>query len=221
MRVVCAAFLAALTLGTCSSPLAADIMPKESEWVKSIRRKAEQQGDAMAQIMLGGMYERGTWGVWQDREKATKWYRRAFKCFHLVAEQGDPMAQYWLGGMYKNGIGTAQNHKRALRWYRLAAEQGDANAQYLLGLLYSQDPQQDNVQAYKWIHLSMKTAKANRFAKEFLSPLTAKITSGQVAEAKRLARKWDRDWKRRWKGDWRRMIQEREESYLQTVRCEW
>ena len=135
MRVVSVALLTSLTLGAGISPLAADIMPKEPEYVGDTRRKAER-GDAIAQFMLGSMYGRGTRWVWQDRDKAAKWYRRSFKCFELVAEQGEPLAQFWLGRMYRNGIGTPRNPNRALHWFRLAAGQGEARAEAALGNMY-------------------------------------------------------------------------------------
>ena len=256
MRVVCAAFLAALTLGTCSSPLAAQTLPLESDWLTVMLRKAER-GDAIVQYMLGNMYEKGNREVPKDPEEAAKWYRRSFLCFRLVAEEGDAFAQYWLGGLYKNGKGVLPNHKAALRWYIRAAEQGDAHAQatlgrifrdgkgapqdhekalhwyrlaaeqgydnamYSLGRLYSEGPRRDYVEAYKWILLSFKISKNRRFGKKHLRPLSAKMTSGQVAEAKRLARQWNRVWKQRWKRHWKRKEQQRRERLLNSIRCEW
>ncbi len=48
-----------------------------------------KQGDADAQIFLGGMYAKGR-GVPQDYKAAIKWYT-------FAAEQGDPTGQIYLG----------------------------------------------------------------------------------------------------------------------------
>ena len=256
MRVISAVLLASLALGACSGWLSAQTLPLESDWLTVMLRKAEQ-GDAVAQYMLGNMYEKGNREVPKDPEEAAKWYRRSFLCFRLVAEGGDPLAQYWLAGLYKNGTGVLQNHKAALRWnirageqgdayaqaalgrifrdgegaqqdhekalhwYRLAAEQGYNNAMYPLGLLYSEGPRPDHVKAYKWIHLSSNISKTPRSAKKYLSSLSAIMTSGQVDEAKRLAKQWNRDWNRRWKRDWKRKERQRRERLLNSIRCEW
>ena len=253
MRVVCAAFLAGLTLGTCSSPLAAQTLQLESDWLTVMLRKAER-GDAIVQYMLGNMYEKGNREVPKDPEEAAKWYRRSFLCFRLVAEEGHAFAQLFLGRMYKNGIGTPQNHKAALRWYIRAAGQGDADAQVALGNTYRRGdgvPQnhgkaitwhrraagqgdrsgqlalglmykngegvpQDYIEAYKWTKLSL--SKAGRKARaEFLAPLAAKMTSGQVGEAKRLVREYNRKWKREWK----LKRQEQRKRHSHSIRCEW
>ena len=61
-------------------------------------RLAADQGDADAQLNLGGMYARGE-GVPQDYREALKWYR-------LAADQGHADAQSNLGGMYYEGRGV-------------------------------------------------------------------------------------------------------------------
>ncbi len=59
------------------------------------------QGDAMAQLYLGSMYDNGE-GVPENDAEAVKWYRKA-------ADQGDAMAQLYLGSMYDNGEGVPEN----------------------------------------------------------------------------------------------------------------
>ncbi len=56
-----------------------------------VKEQAEQ-GDAVVQISLGWMYEKGQ-GVEQDYTKAVSWYRKA-------AEQGYAEAQFNLGLIY-------------------------------------------------------------------------------------------------------------------------
>jgi TPR repeat protein len=80
-----------------------------------------EQGDALAQVILGLMYNNGE-GVPQDHAEALRWYR-------LAAAQGYAEAQVDLGLMHDLGRGVPQDDAEALRWYRLAAAQGNAKAQ--------------------------------------------------------------------------------------------
>jgi len=105
--------------------------------------KAAKQGDADAQLMLGGSYNHGQLalsalaehagrkllGVPEDYAQAAFWYRKA-------AEQGIAEAQSNLGLLYHNGQGVPQDDSQAALWFRKAAEQGDAGAQSELGILY-------------------------------------------------------------------------------------
>jgi hypothetical protein len=83
-------------------------------------RKAAEQGYALAQCILGVMYEYGQ-GVEKDEAEAVTWYRKA-------AEQGDAWAQNELGSCYENGEGVEKNLSEAIKWYRKATEQGNDDA---------------------------------------------------------------------------------------------
>ena len=83
-------------------------------------RKAAEQGDALAQYNLGGMYDEGQ-GVPQNDVEAAKWYRRA-------AEQGIANAQYNLALMYHDGLGVPLDYVQAFKWFDIAARGGDENA---------------------------------------------------------------------------------------------
>lgn len=61
-----------------------------------------EQGDAVAQVNLGGMYEFAR-GVPQSYAEAAKWYR-------LAAEQRDASGQFNLGAMYDLGRGVPKNN---------------------------------------------------------------------------------------------------------------
>ena len=116
-------------------------------------QKAADQGNAIAQFILGFMYERNLVVPKEKLNivasmtlqspnaiKALYWYQKA-------AEQGYAEAQFNLGGMYRG----AQNYKEAIYWYQKAADQGYAEAQYGLGLMYSQGqgvPQDYNKAVY-------------------------------------------------------------------------
>ena len=78
------------------------------------------QGDAEAQLNLGGMYWNGD-GVIQDYAKSVKW-------FQLAAEQGNAFAQGALGRMYAKGQGGLQDQLRAHMWYNIASANGDDKA---------------------------------------------------------------------------------------------
>ncbi len=73
-----------------------------------------------AQVNLGVMYALG-FGVPQNHQEASKWFRRA-------AEQGDERAQTNLGQMYFHGVGVPANSIQAYMWVTLAVAQGDKEA---------------------------------------------------------------------------------------------
>ena len=78
-----------------------------------IWRPLAEQGNALSQMYLGVMYERGR-GVAQNEAEAARWYR-------LAADQGLPVAQYALGGMYADGVGVPEDYVQAHLWLSLAA----------------------------------------------------------------------------------------------------
>jgi len=86
-----------------------------------IKPQAEK-GDAVAQFILGFMYDEGK-GVPQDYAEAAKWYRKA-------AKQGNIAAQYNLSLM--------EDRAEMEKWYRRAAEPGNAAAPSNLGLMDDQ-----------------------------------------------------------------------------------
>ncbi len=90
-------------------------------------QKSAEQGDAVAQLILGLMYESGR-GVPQHDRQAAAWFRKA-------AEQGHADAQVKLGRMYEEARGVPQDYSQAMAWYRKAAEQGQDVAQFLLGTM--------------------------------------------------------------------------------------
>src|SRR5476651_2640413 len=97
-----------------------------------------KQGDAMAQLYVGGIYYYG-YGVPQDYKEAMRWYRLAAEKSPpspLRVQIGGTTAQDLIGFMYANGQGVPQDYKDAMRWYRSAAEQGEAGAQVVVGDMY-------------------------------------------------------------------------------------
>jgi TPR repeat protein len=93
----------------------------EGDYTKAAKlyRSLAEQGDAIAQTRLAGMYERGK-GVLQDYKEVVKWTR-------LAAEQGNGFAQGVLGAMYKDGEGVPQDYVLAHMWTNVAAANEDGS----------------------------------------------------------------------------------------------
>ncbi len=104
-----------------------------------------EEGDAIAQCKLGGMYSIGD-DVEQDDKQALYWFSKA-------AEQNLAIAQYCLGMIFHVGRGVAQDNEQAVVWYRKAAAQGDAAAQRELGGMYAAGSgvAQDDGKAADWL----------------------------------------------------------------------
>lgn len=141
-----------------------------------------KQGHAAAQYHLGLLYSNGQ-GLPKDDAQARQWFEKA-------ASQGHVDAQVNLGSLYDYGRGGAQDFKMAVRWYRRSAEQGNDLAQRRLGLLYERGDgvPKDFVQAYMWYKLG--AANGVKSGAIMRDELAARMTSDQLAEAKKLAREW-------------------------------
>ena len=88
-----------------------------------------QQGDVHAQYNLGVCYATG-YGVRQDQEKATKWFRAA-------AEAGDTVAMRAIAIRMSEGRGCAADSQAATAAFLRAAEAGDPSAEFNLGVRYA------------------------------------------------------------------------------------
>ena len=145
-------------------------------------RARAEEGDALAQVNLGVMYENGR-GVPEDDAEAVRWFR-------LAAEQGNAFSQSNLGVKYLNGEGVPQDDAEAVRWWRLAAEQRYANAQFMLGVMYrfGTGVPEDNVLASMWWNLA--AAQGNENAQENKDIVEQQMTREQIAEAQRMSREW-------------------------------
>jgi TPR repeat protein len=78
----------------------------------------------------------------------------------------------------------------SLAQYERDAREGRAEALYNLGLAYStgQGVATDMVAAHKWFNLA--AVRGVEAAKSWRNQLAAEMSSGQIAEAQRLAREW-------------------------------
>jgi len=79
---------------------------------------------------MGYRLETGEGGVRRNEALALKWYMRAARMGHVLAQRN-------LAEAYHYGYGTTIDHKQARHWYLLAAIQGDAEAQYMVGKYYT------------------------------------------------------------------------------------
>ncbi len=102
------------------------------------------------------------------------------------AEKGDADAQYNLGRAYQYGFGVAVNLAESAEWYGRAAGQGLPSAQHALALMYENGwgVSRDYVAADKWYTLAAKGGVSNG------DELEKKMTSAQIAEAKKLVAEW-------------------------------
>ena len=78
----------------------------------------------------------------------------------------------------------------SLAQYERDAREGRADALYTLGLAYStgQGVGVDMVAAHKWFNLA--AVRGVEAAKNWRNQLATEMTTGQIAEAQRLAREW-------------------------------
>lgn len=145
-------------------------------------RSAAEQGHSMAQELLGSDYQEGK-GVPQDYVAASMWHRRA-------AVQGNASSQYQLGALYQKGLGVLQDEAEAARWFQKAAEQGHPQAQQRLGAQYASGHgvPQNYLRGHAWLNVA--SANGAQGAAEARDSLTRNMTSGQVADAQKLAREY-------------------------------
>lgn len=105
--------------------------------------RAARQGDAGAQLRLGGIYSAE--GALRDLKTAFAWYRQA-------ADQGDAAGEYKVGMMLLRGEGVKRDVEGAAMWLKKSAEQGYARAQTNYGslCLAGMGVDQDFIQAVQW-----------------------------------------------------------------------
>lgn len=118
------------------SPTTASATPRSGEHeapkpnIEELRQKAEN-GDSVAQTMLGVEYMKGD-QVEKDLDKAIEWWEKA-------GEKGYAEAEYKLGVCYHFGFGIKKSHKLARYWYEKAANQQHKSAKVALKTLNEED----------------------------------------------------------------------------------
>ena len=100
-----------------------------SEMAEYLRKKAEE-GDADAQLKLGGFYLCGQGNCEKSDQKAFEWISSA-------AEKGHPRAQYVMGCYYLTGQGgIKQSADRAIQWFHRSASQDFPLALFQVGAFH-------------------------------------------------------------------------------------
>ncbi len=149
-------------------------------------RPLAEQGHAVAQGLLGVIYEEGR-GVPKDYQEALRWYRKA-------ADQEMAPAQFSMGEAYAFGREVTKDERQAVQWYRRSAEQNYAPAQLKLGVAYvlGAGVAKDVVQAHMWLSLAGEKGPEAQAAaaRQGRDELEGKMTAAQLNEARRLAAEW-------------------------------
>lgn len=111
-------------------------------------QKLADKGNALAQYLLGRMYDAGQ-GTPRNAELSFKWLT-------LSAAQNQPLAQVLLGNSYMNGRIGPKDEQEAARLLRLSADQGNPDAAMQLGFMYEYGKglQQDTKEAVRWYTLA-------------------------------------------------------------------
>jgi TPR repeat protein len=139
-------------------------------------RPLAEQGDDMAQYILGAMYRLGK-GVPMNEKIGVMWFTKA-------AEQGRADAQYYVGTSAFWGRGMPLNYKIAQKWFTKAAKQGHGDAQDFVGhgYEYGQGVLKDFVRAYMWYNLSVYN-DGGAGPEENLRLIAQKMTRADVSRA--------------------------------------
>lgn len=98
---------------------------KKYQEAKPIYEYLAENGDPMAQFILGDIYDRALTGQ-GDHEKGFYWTKKA-------ADNGNIDAILNTAMNYAMGTGTAVNLVQAKKYYQIGADKNDPKAQYLLG----------------------------------------------------------------------------------------
>lgn len=170
-------------------------------------RTLATQGNAEAQLRMGGLYFKGE-ELDQDYQEAARWFRLAARqnnaqaCFNLAmlydtghgvgldhveavrwyrqaARQGLPIAQLNLGVAHAEGLGGAKNEAEAVRWFHLAAAGGEAQALFNLGVMYAngQGVAQNLIAAYRYTKQADELGHG--MARALIQDLARKMTPEQ------------------------------------------
>ncbi len=111
----------------------------------------------------------------------------AFAILALTLTVAPVYADDWQDGVdaYIQG-----DYKTTFENWKPLAEQGDADAQFNLGVMYSKGKgvTQDYIQAHKWFNIA--GANGDEVGRKNSGIVEKRMTPAQIAEARRLARKW-------------------------------
>ena len=114
-----------------------------------------QQGDAMAQTLLGEMYDQGL-AVEKNPSQAAEWWQAAAQQGYLPAQNLLALKYYYGGDVFGPQPGWSQDYKKAAQLWRQSALKGVPSSQFMLGvmLMEGQGTDRDYVEAYAWFKLA-------------------------------------------------------------------
>lgn len=104
---------------------------RDGKRILGLLTEAAETGNHLAELALGGMYARGTFGK-ADLEAATRMYRKS-------AERGNPISMVNLGDRFMRGECVKKDAKKAIGWYERALKSGWVEAAKALAVIYSSD----------------------------------------------------------------------------------
>jgi TPR repeat protein len=110
-------------------------------------------------------------------------YAAALELWQPLAEDGNPDAQVGLGSLYLGGYGATKDEAVALAWFLRFARL------YSEGLGVSHD----DVQAFKWFAIAAERgldSYSRTNAAQGRDATAPRLTTDQIAQARRLARAW-------------------------------
>ena len=115
-----------------------------------------EEGDAVAQWLMGLCTEHGTGGAQKDLVEALRWYR-------MGTQLGFGPAICNLADKYEKGIGVAPDLKEAMRLYLLAVDHSVAAASYSIGRMYrdGRGVPRDDVQAVVWFKRAVEAGSSD------------------------------------------------------------
>jgi TPR repeat protein len=117
----------------------------------------------------------------------------------IAAKSGDAAAQFNLGVLYDsrvddNGYAIDGNRAEAMKWLLAAAEQGLPRAQSKLAEMYAgvSAVPEDFIHACAWFLLATRSSRGihRHRARSGYEHISSRLTSAQLARAKRLAGDW-------------------------------
>jgi TPR repeat protein len=138
--------------------------------------RAAKAGIAPAQLVLGGIYEKGL-GVGKDPQLARVYYLAA-------AQRGNAKAMHNLAVLYAQGIGGNPDYATAAEWFRKAAMHGLPDSQFNLAVLYERGAglERDPVEACKWFALAARQGDPAAVKKR--DEIAQQLDAGQRANVK-------------------------------------
>lgn len=119
-------------------------------------------------------------------------FARAARIWAPLAARGDGKAQSGLGILYSKGLGVPADPAKAADLFLKAAMQGVVEAQMFLGVMHlnGDGVVRSRVLAYMWSDLALSAGYEQ--AIDFREHVARSMTPAQIAEARRLAVKWQR-----------------------------